>query len=77
MTSGSAAGLELVDALTSDPSLQGYHLLPSLRGDLLAKFGRIDEARSEFERAASLTPMGRNASCSRTALRRPVPFRNR
>jgi RNA polymerase sigma-70 factor (ECF subfamily) len=55
MAFGPAAGLELVDALTSAPSLQGYHLLPSVRGDLLAKLGRFDEARQEFERAASLT----------------------
>ncbi|MDQ2766449.1 MAG: RNA polymerase sigma factor [Gemmatimonadota bacterium] len=52
---GPAAGLELVDALTSAPSLQKYHLLPSVRGDLLAKLGRADEARAELERAASLT----------------------
>jgi RNA polymerase sigma-70 factor, ECF subfamily len=55
MASGPAAGLRLVDALTSEPSLKGYHLLPSMRGDLLAKLGRFDEARGEFERAASLT----------------------
>src|SRR6266516_2178885 len=55
MAFGPATGLELVDALTSDPSLEGYHLLPSVRGDLLAKLGRLDEAREEFERAASLT----------------------
>jgi predicted RNA polymerase sigma factor len=55
MAFGPAAGLELVDALTSEPSLKGYHLLPSVRGDLLAKLGRIDEARAEFEHAASLT----------------------
>ena len=59
MASGPAAGLELVDALTSDPSLQGYHLLPSIRGDLLAKLGRVEEARTEFERAASLTQNAR------------------
>jgi predicted RNA polymerase sigma factor len=45
----------LVDALTSAPSLAGYHLLPAARGDLLAKLGRVEEARAEFERAASLT----------------------
>ena len=45
--------LELVDALLGEPSLEGYHLLPSVRGDLLAKLGRFDEARAEFERAAS------------------------
>jgi RNA polymerase sigma-70 factor (ECF subfamily) len=55
MASGPAAGLELVDALRSEPSLQEYHLLPSVRGDLLAKLGRQGEAREEFERAASLT----------------------
>lgn len=55
MAFGPAAGLELVDALTGDPSLKAYHLLPSVRGDLLAKLGRNDEAREEFERAASLT----------------------
>src|SRR5204863_4213397 len=55
MAFGPAAGLELVDALTSEPSLDGYHLLPSVRGDLLSKLGRAEEARAEFERAASLT----------------------
>jgi predicted RNA polymerase sigma factor len=55
MASGPAAGLELVDALTAEPSLRHYHLLPSVRGDLLKKLGRLDEARAEFERAASLT----------------------
>jgi len=55
MAFGPAAGLELVDALTTEPSLQAYHLLPSVRGDLLAKIGRTDEARAEFERAAALT----------------------
>ena len=55
MAFGPAAGLELVDALTSEPSLKGYHLLPSVRGDLLARLGRFDEARAQFERAASLT----------------------
>ena len=55
MAFGPAAGLELVDALTSEPSLKSYHLLPSVRGDLLAKLGRHDEARAEFKRAASLT----------------------
>ena len=55
MAFGPAAGLELVDALTSEPLLEGYHLLPSARGDLLTKLGRLDEARAEFERAALLT----------------------
>jgi RNA polymerase sigma factor (sigma-70 family) len=52
---GPAAGLELVDALTDVPALRGYHLLPGARGDLLVQLGRTDEARVEFERAASLT----------------------
>jgi predicted RNA polymerase sigma factor len=55
MASGPAAGLELVDALAEEPSLESYHLLPSVRGDLLKKLNRLDEARAEFERAASLT----------------------
>jgi len=55
MAFGPATGLELVDALTSEPALRGYHLLPGVRGDLLAKLGRVDEARAEFEHAASLT----------------------
>jgi RNA polymerase sigma factor (sigma-70 family) len=54
MAFGPAAGLELVDRLAGDPSLRSYHLLPSVRGDLLAKLGRVDEARAELERAASL-----------------------
>ena len=59
MASGPAAGLELVDALTSEPSLKAYHLLPAVRGDLLSKLDRFDEARAEFKRAASLTRNGR------------------
>ncbi len=55
MAFGPAAGLELVDALTAEPSLEGYHLLPSMRGDLLFKLGRLDEAGEEFRHAASLT----------------------
>ena len=55
MASGPQSGLDLVDALTSVPALEQYHLLPSVRGDLLMKVGRLDEARAEFERAASLT----------------------
>ena len=55
MAFGPAAGLELVDAIRSEPSLKAYHLLPSVRGDLLAKLGRHAEAREEFERAAALT----------------------
>lgn len=59
MASGPAAGLELVDKLTSEPSLRSYHLLPSVRGDFLFKLGRRDEARAEFERAAGLTQNAR------------------
>jgi len=55
MLLGPAAGLEVVDALASEPALKAYHLLPSVRGDLLNKLGRLGEARAEFERAASLT----------------------
>ncbi|GAA1924778.1 RNA polymerase sigma factor [Streptomyces sodiiphilus] len=56
---GPAAGLELVDALAGEPALKEYHLLPSVRGDLLAGLGRMTEARAEFERAAALTRNGR------------------
>ena len=55
MASGPAAGLEIIDRLTSDQSLAAYHLLPAVRGDLLEKLGRGREARGEFERAAALT----------------------
>ncbi len=55
MASGPAAGLAIVDGLVSDPALAGYHLLPAVRGDLLAKLRRFEEARAEMERAASLT----------------------
>jgi RNA polymerase sigma factor (sigma-70 family) len=79
MAFGPAAGLDLVDALTSEPSLEAYHLLPSVRGDLLAKVGRFDEAREEFERAASLTRnererrllLERAAACARGSLQPP------
>jgi RNA polymerase sigma factor (sigma-70 family) len=75
MAEGPAAGLLLVDALTAEPSLQRYHLLPAARGDLLAKLRRFDEARKEFERAASLTRNARErtllleraAACNRDA----------
>ncbi len=71
MAYGPAAGLALVDALTSEPALKGYHLLPSVHGDLLVKLGRFDEARAKFERAAALTRnarerdllLGRAAAC--------------
>lgn len=59
MAFGPAAGLELVDALLGEPTLAHYHLLPSVRGDLLARLDRIQEARTEFERAAALTCNGR------------------
>jgi RNA polymerase sigma factor (sigma-70 family) len=73
MAFGPAAGLEIVDGLTSEPALAGYHLLPSVRGDFLAKLGRFDEARAELERAASLTRnarerdllLDRAAACAR------------
>lgn len=58
MAFGPAAGLELADELTTEPALKAYHLLPSVRGDLLARLGRFDEARGEFERAAGLTRNG-------------------
>jgi RNA polymerase sigma factor (sigma-70 family) len=78
MASGPAAGLELVDALHTEPSLEAYHLLPSVRGDLLVKLGRFDEARAEFERAASLTRNARErtllleraAACARDGEKR-------
>ena len=73
MAFGPAAGLELIDALTSEPSLKAYHLLPSVRGDFLFKLGRFTEAQGEFERAATLTQnarerellLDRAAGCSR------------
>ena len=73
MAFGPAAGLELVDALSSDRALNTYHLLPAVRGDLLEKLGRTDEAAAEFERSASMTGnareqellMGRAAACLR------------
>jgi RNA polymerase sigma factor (sigma-70 family) len=73
MAFGPAAGLELVDALTSEPLLANYHLLPTVRGDFLAKLDRFDEAKAEFERAASMTRnsreraflLGRAEECAR------------
>ena len=55
MAFGPAAGLEIADSLLSEPALANYHLLPTVRGDFLAKLGRFEEARAEFERAAALT----------------------
>ncbi len=72
MAFGPAAGLELVDALTSEPALEHYHLLPSVRADLLEKLGRLDEARVEYERAASLT---RNARQRELLLERAAAAR--
>ena len=69
MAFGPAEGLALVDALVSEPALKYYHLVPSVRGDLLVKLGRLDEARAEFERAASLT---RNAREKKLLLDRAV-----
>ncbi|HET6284618.1 MAG TPA: DUF6596 domain-containing protein, partial [Polyangia bacterium] len=79
MAFGPAAGLAIVDTLSAEPSLAGYHLLPSVRGDLLTKLGRFDEARVELERAASLTRNARErdlltaraADCARRAPDRP------
>jgi predicted RNA polymerase sigma factor len=73
MAFGPTAGLELIDTLTSEPSLKAYHLLPSVRGDFLFKLGRFTEAQGEFERAATLTRnarerellLDRAAVCSR------------
>jgi RNA polymerase sigma factor (sigma-70 family) len=73
MAYGPAAGLEIVEGLVAEPSLRTYHLLPSVRGDLLAKLGRLDEAAREFEKAAGLTRnareqavlRGRAAACAR------------
>jgi RNA polymerase sigma factor (sigma-70 family) len=80
MLFGPAAGLELVDALTAEPSLKNYHLLPGVRGDLLMKLGRHEEARVEFERAAALARnarertllLDRAATCTADATA-PVP----
>jgi RNA polymerase sigma factor (sigma-70 family) len=66
MASGPAAGLELVDRLVGHPLLQSNHLLPSVRGDFLKKLGRRDEARAEFERAASLTRNARERELLRS-----------
>jgi len=73
MAFGPAAGLELIDTLTSEPSLKAYHLLPSVRGDFLFRLGRFSEAQAEFQRAATLTQnarereflLNRAAACSR------------
>lgn len=76
MAFGPAEGLKIADALASEPTLKAYYILPTVRGDLLEKLGRRDEARAEFERAASLTRntrerevlLGRAAACGRNTL---------
>jgi RNA polymerase sigma factor (sigma-70 family) len=75
MAFGPQAGLEIVDRLTSEPALERYHLLPSVRGDLLMKLGRRGEARTEFERAASLTRNARERDLllARARACRPAP----
>ena len=72
MAFGPAAGLEIVDELTNNKMMKDYHLLPSVRADMLAKLGRNDEARSELERAASLT---RNARERKLILERAEALR--
>jgi predicted RNA polymerase sigma factor len=72
MAEGPAAGLAILDAIAADSALKNYHLLPSVRADLLRKLGRLDEARAEFARAAALTQnsrerdflLSRAASCT-------------
>jgi RNA polymerase sigma-70 factor (ECF subfamily) len=70
MAFGPAAGLEVVDGLVSQAALKGYHLLPSVRGDLLSKLGRLDEARAELERAAALTRNAREREMLLERIRR-------
>jgi predicted RNA polymerase sigma factor len=72
MADGPAAGLAIVDALAGERALEGYHLLPSVRGDFLTKLGRRDEARAELERAASLA---RNARERALLLERAAALR--
>jgi RNA polymerase sigma-70 factor (ECF subfamily) len=74
MARGPGAGLALVDALTSEPALEKYHLLPSVRGDLLKKLGRLEEARTEFERAATLTRNAREREMLLERARACAPF---
>jgi len=85
MADGPAAGLALVDQIAGDKALAGYHLLPSVRGDLLFKLGRLREARAEFERAASMTRnererallLGRAAACATASGARRTAARSR
>ena len=74
MAYGPAAGLEIVETLTSEPTLKNYHLLPSVRADFLARLGRLDEAREEFERAAALA---RNARERKLLLQRAAELPQR
>jgi predicted RNA polymerase sigma factor len=76
MAYGPQAGLEVVDALTGDAALINYHLLPSVRGDLLARLGRYDEARAELERAAALTRNARERELLETRAREAGQRRN-
>ncbi|MGW0698661.1 RNA polymerase sigma factor [Streptomyces sp. NPDC002867] len=73
MTEGPGAGLALVDAVAGEPALKDYHLLPSVRGDLLARLGRAEEARAEFERAASLARNARERELLLDRAARAVP----
>ncbi|WP_221889704.1 RNA polymerase sigma factor [Streptomyces sp. WAC06614] len=73
MAQGPAAGLALVDELAGEPALQGYHLLPSVRGDLLERLGRGAEARTEFERAAALTRNARERELLLSRASRATP----
>lgn len=73
MAYGPAEGLELIDELREEPALRGYHLLPAARGELLCKLGRLDEARSELERAASLTQNERERASLRARAARCRP----
>jgi RNA polymerase sigma-70 factor (ECF subfamily) len=75
MAFGPAAGLAIVDTLAGEPALAGYHLLPSVRGDLLAKLGRYDEARAELERAAALTRNARERELLRARMASWPPAR--
>jgi predicted RNA polymerase sigma factor len=77
MAFGPMAGLELVDELADEPSLRRYHLLPAVRGDLLARLDRHDEARAEFERAAALTRNSRERDVLLARARELPPARVR
>ena len=69
MAFGPQAGLDLVDQLVGEPALRGYHLLASVRGDLLMKLGRAAEAQAEFERAAGIDPERAGTGTDRRASR--------